>query len=129
MIGDRIHDTILGPKLAADHLIQSLSLARNAMQVTPLQTASTPPHHPAVAETIKWVQGIFQVLEQTKRDPWIMVASALLMGCVIGHLNRGNVLTVRQATTEVENPGLGTTASTVLLSSSRSSPSQGQFRH
>lgn len=117
MLATRIHDTILGPKLAADNLIQHLSLAQKAMQATPPLTVNgTTSNHPAVAETIERVQAIFHVLEQTKRDPWIMVGSALLMGCVIGSLNRGNVLTVRHANTEVKDPGLRTTASAALLS-------------
>ena len=65
MITNRIHDTILGPKLAADNLIQNLSLAQEAMQATPpLPINGTPPNHPAVAATFEQLQAIFHVLER-----------------------------------------------------------------
>ena len=117
MIANRIHHTIVGPKLAADHLIENLSQAKKAMQATTSVTVNgTDPIHPAVAETIERVQAIFHLIEQTKREPWIMLGSALLMGYVIGSLNRGNVLTIRHANSEVKNPGLQTVPSAALLS-------------
>ena len=117
MIANRIHHTIVGPKLAADHLIENLSQAKKAMQATTSATVNgTDPIHPAVAEAIERVQAIFHLIEQTKRKPWIMLGSALLMGYVIGSLNRGNVLTIRHANSEVKNPGLQTAPSAALLS-------------
>ena len=117
MIANRIHHTIVGPKLAADSLIENLRQAKKAMQATTSITGNgTDPVHPAVAETIERVQAIFHVIEQTKREPWIMLGSALLVGYVIGSLNRGNVLTVRHVNSELKNPGLQNAASAALLS-------------
>lgn len=117
MIAHRIHHTIVGPKLAADTLIENLDQAQKAMRATTLAAVNGPnPAHAAVTETVARVQAIFYLLEQTKREPWIMLSSAVLMGYVIGCINRGNVFTVRRTNSEVKNPGLRTATSPACFS-------------
>ena len=90
MIANRIHNTIVGPKVAADNLIENLNEYRKAMQAT---TSATNNHangiHRAVAEAIERLKATINISEQVKQDPWIMLASAVLMGYVIGNLNHG----------------------------------------
>ena len=102
MIANRIHNTIVGPKIAADRLIENLNHARKAMQEAPSTTdnGAHPIHH-AVAETIERLKATIDVIEQVKRDPWVMLGSAVVMGYVLGTLNRGNALPSCQ-----EQPGV-----------------------
>ena len=102
MIANRIHNTIVGPKIAADRLIENLNRARQAMQEAPSTTGnSVHPIHHAVAETIERLKATIDVIEQVKRDPWVMLGSAVVMGYVLGTLNRGKVLPSCQ-----EQPGV-----------------------
>lgn len=98
MITNRVHDTIVGPKIAADNLIENLVQAKKAMQEQTLviDKCDMPIHH-AVAETIERVKAILYLIERVNRDPWIMFGSALLVGYIIGSLNRGNLLAIRNA--------------------------------
>jgi hypothetical protein len=105
-IAKRIHHTIVGPKIAADRLIENLSHAQKAMQETPLTTKNgAHPIHQAVADTIERVKAGIALLEQVKQDPWVMFSSALLMGYVLGSLNRVrvNVVPSSHAHPEVKN--------------------------
>jgi hypothetical protein len=98
MIANRVHDTIVGPKIAADNLIENLGQARKAMQEQTLviDKCDMPIHH-AVAETIERVKSILYLIERVNQDPWVMFGSALLVGYIIGSLNRGNLLAIRHA--------------------------------
>ena len=98
MIAHRIHHTLRGPKLAADTLIENLVQAKKAMQEQTLviDKCDTPVHQ-AVAETAERVKAILYLIERVNQDPWIMLGSALLVGYIIGSLNRGNLLTIRYA--------------------------------
>jgi len=92
MIANRIHNTIIGPKVAADNLIENLREYKKVIEETPSATGNGDhPVHQAVAETIDRLKATINVIEQLKRDPWIMFASAVLMGYVIGNINRGDV--------------------------------------
>lgn len=117
MIVDRIHDTIVGPKLAADALLENLDEARKAMQETTLVAVNDPNRsHAAVTGAVDRVQAIFHLLEQTKREPWIILSGALLMGYVIGCMNGGNVFTIRHTNSKVKDPELRTTTSPACFS-------------
>lgn len=98
MIANRLHNTIIGPKVAADHLVDTLSAYTKAMQETTSATHNDGNAiHQAVAETIERVKATFNIIEQVKQDPWIMLAGAVLMGYVLSQLNGGHVFTLRQA--------------------------------
>jgi len=103
MIANRIHNTIVGPKVAADNLIESLNEYREAMQAT---TSATDNHangiHRAVAEAMERVKATINISEQVKQDPWIMLASAVFMGYVIGNLNHGDLPAFLHAQREVK---------------------------
>jgi hypothetical protein len=115
-IANRLHHIIVGPKLAADALIENLDQAQEAMQATAPGAVNGPnPVHAAVTDTVERVEAILHLLERTKREPWMMLSSALLMGYVIGCLNRGKVFTIRQVNSEVKNPGLQSPTSAALL--------------
>lgn len=98
MIINRVHNTIVGPKIAADNLIENLVQAKKAMQEQTLaiDKCDMPIHH-AVTETIERVKAILYLIERVNQDPWIMFGSALLVGYIIGSLNRGNLLAIRHA--------------------------------
>ena len=98
MIINRVHNTIIGPKITADNLIENLVQAKKAMQEQTLviDKCDMPIHH-AVAETIERVKAILYLIERVNQDPWIMFGSALLVGYIIGSLNRGNLLAIRHA--------------------------------
>jgi hypothetical protein len=103
LIANRIHNTIVGPKVAADNLIRNLHEYRNAMQDTPsVRDNGANAIDQAVAQTIERVKATINIIEQVKQDPWIMLAGAVLIGYMIGNLNRGNVLTLRHAHREIK---------------------------
>jgi hypothetical protein len=98
MIANRVHTTIVGPKIAADNLIENLAQAKQTMQEQAgvIDNDDKPVHH-AIAETIERVKAILYLIERVNQDPWVMLGSALLVGYVIGSLNRGNLLAIRHA--------------------------------
>jgi hypothetical protein len=98
MIASQVHTAILGPKTAADNLIENLAQAKKSMQeqTSVIDKDGEPIHH-AVAETIERVKAILYLIERVNQDPWIMLGSALLVGYIIGSLNRGNLLAIRHA--------------------------------
>lgn len=115
MITNRIHNTIIGPKVAADNLIENLHEYRKAIEGTPSATGNGDDAiHQAVAATIERLKATINVIEQVKRDPWIMLASAVVMGYVIGNLNRGDFWALRharpqlQASCELQSPASAT---------------------
>jgi hypothetical protein len=89
MIANRIHNTIVGPKIAIDNLIENLNQARKAVQgTTPAIDNSANPIERAVAESTERVKATINLIDQAKHDPWIMLGSAVLIGYVIGSLPR-----------------------------------------
>jgi hypothetical protein len=98
MIANRVHTTIVGPKIAADNLIENLAQAKQTMQEQAgvIDNDDKPVHH-AIAETIERVKAILYLIERVNQDPWVMLGSALLVGYIIGSLNRGNLLAIRHA--------------------------------
>ena len=96
MIANRVYTTIAGPKIAADSLIENLVQAKKTMQeqTAVIDKGDKPIHH-EVAETIERVKAILYLIERVNQDPWIMLGSALLVGYIIGSLNRGNSLAIR----------------------------------
>jgi len=98
MIANRVYTTIAGPKIAADSLIENLVQAKKTMQeqTAVIDKGDKPIHH-EVAETIERVKAILYLIERVNQDPWIMLGSALLVGYIIGSLNRGNSLAIRHA--------------------------------
>jgi hypothetical protein len=98
MIASQVHTTIVGPKIAADSLIENLVQAKETMQeqAAVIDNGDKPIHH-AVAETIERVKAILYLIERVKQDPWVMLGNALLVGYIIGSLNRGNLLAIRHA--------------------------------
>jgi len=99
IIANRVYTIIVGPKIAADNLIENLDQAKKSMQeqtLVVMDKDSEPIHH-AVAETIERVKAILYLIERVNQDPWVMLGSALLVGYIIGSLNRGNLLAIRHA--------------------------------
>ncbi len=98
MIANRVHTTIIGPKIVADSLIENLTHAKVIMQeqAAVIDNGDNPIQH-AVTETIERVKTILYLIERVNQDPWIMMGSALLVGYIIGSLNRGNLLAIRHA--------------------------------
>lgn len=111
MIANRIHNTIIGPKVAADNLVENLKEYRKALEGPPSATDNGDNAiHQAVAETIERLKATINVIEQVKRDPWIILATAVVMGYVIGNLNRGDLWALRhtrpqaQKSRELQSP-------------------------
>jgi hypothetical protein len=89
MIANRIHNTIVGPKIAIDNLIENLDQARQAMQgTTSAVDNGANPIQRAIAESTERVKATINLIDQVKHDPWIMLGSAVLIGYVIGSLPR-----------------------------------------
>jgi ElaB/YqjD/DUF883 family membrane-anchored ribosome-binding protein len=104
MIANRVYQIIKGPKIAADNLIENLAQAKKAMQEQTwlmdkcdMSMHRDMPMHQAVAETVERVQAISYLIERVNQNPWTMLGSALVVGYIIGSLNRGNLLTIRHA--------------------------------
>lgn len=98
MIANRIHNTIIGPKIAADRLIDNLNHARQAMQEAPsAMDNGVHPIHQAVAEAIERLKASIDLIEQVKRQPWVMLGSAVVMGYVLGTLKREQAFPSRRA--------------------------------
>jgi hypothetical protein len=97
MIANRVHTTIVEPKIAADSLIENLVQAKKTMQeqAAVIDNDDNNPIHHAVAETIERVKAILYLIERVNQDPWGMLGSALLVGYIIGNLKRGNLLAIR----------------------------------
>jgi hypothetical protein len=121
MLAEQLYDTFIGPKVAVEHLLENLQQAKQGMEATTVVAGNgAEPLHPVVGETIERVQTIFHLQEQTRRDPWQMLGSALVMGYVIGCLNpramlRG-ILIRHSGHAEPRNPPLQTGASSPVCS-------------
>ena len=89
MIANRIHNTIVGPKIAIDNLIGNLDQARKAMQgTTSAMENGANTIQRAVVESTETAKATISLIDQVKHDPWIMLGSAVLIGYVIGNLPR-----------------------------------------
>ena len=108
MLESRIHQAVEGPKSTITAVMGSIDRAK----VTIEATKSTMDNgintiNRAVDEMMASVKPIADLFTQVKQDPWIMFSSAILMGYIMGSLNRGDLFAIRRARTQVkESRGL-----------------------
>ena len=113
IIENRIYKAMEGPKSAIDTVIWNIDRFRGALEETKSVMDHSIVHiNQAVDETLVRAKSTADLIAQVKQDPWIMVGSAILMGYVIGSLNRGNLFATRHARTQIsESCGLESPAS------------------
>ena len=102
LIENHIYKAMEGPKSAIDIVMWNIDRFKGALE----ETKSAMDHSiayidQAVDETLIRVKSTADLIGQVKQDPWIMVGSAVLMGYVIGSLNRGDLFAVHHARTQV----------------------------
>ena len=117
-IENHIYKAMEGPKSAIDTVMWNIDRFKDALEETKLaMDQSIVRINQAVDETLVRVNSTADLLGQVKQDPWIMVGSAILMGYVIGSLNRGDLFAMRHARTQVrESCGLESPASAFPVS-------------
>jgi hypothetical protein len=102
MIENHIYKAMEGPKSAIDTVLWNIDRFKGALEETKSAMEHSIAHiDQAVDETLVRVKSTADLIGQVKQDPWIMVGSAILMGYVIGSLNRGDLFAMPQARTQV----------------------------
>ena len=103
MIENRINKAMEGPKSAIDTVMWNIDRFKGALEETQSAMDHSIVHiNQAVDETLVRVKSTADLIGQVKQDPWIMVGSAILMGYVIGSLNRGDLFAMRHAHTQIK---------------------------
>ena len=102
MIENHIYKAMEGPKSAIDTVLWNIDRFKGALEETKSAMDHSITHiDQAVDETLVRVKSTADLIGQVKQDPWIMVGSAILMGYVIGSLNRGDLFAMHHARTQV----------------------------
>jgi hypothetical protein len=114
LIESRIHQAVQGPKATIDTVVGSIDRVRATIG----ETKSAVDHgidtiHQAVEDTMLRVRSTAKLIEQVQQEPWIMFASAILLGYVIGSLSRGEVFTTRHLDAQINESCRPETPATV----------------
>jgi hypothetical protein len=99
----RIHKAVEVPKSAIDTVVGNIDQVKYTINETKsaIDNGLEVINH-AVEETIIRVKTTADHIAQLERNPWIMFGSAILLGCAIGSLNRGDLLARGHAYTQLE---------------------------
>lgn len=101
MIENHIYKAMEGPKSAIDTVMWNIDRFKGALEETKSAMDLSIAHiDQAVDETLVRAKSTADLIGQVKHDPWIMVGSAILMGYVIGSLNRGDLFAMHHARTQ-----------------------------
>jgi hypothetical protein len=112
MIENHIYKAMEGPKAAIDTVLWNIDRFKGTLEETKSAMDHSIVHiNRAVDETLVRVKSTADLIGQVKQDPWIMFGSAILMGYVIGSLNRGDLFAMRPRTPIEESRGLESPAS------------------
>lgn len=108
MLESRIHQAMEGPKSTITAVMGSIDCAKVTIEDTKsVMDNGIDTINRAVDEVMASVKPIADLIAQVKQDPWILFSSAILMGYIIGSLDRGDLFTVRRAHTQAkESRGL-----------------------
>jgi hypothetical protein len=102
MIEDYIYKAMEGPKSAVDTVMWNIDRFRGTLEETKSAMDDSIAHiNQAVDETLVRVKSTADLIGKVKQNPWIMFGSAVLMGYVVGSLNRGDLFAMRHAHTQV----------------------------
>jgi hypothetical protein len=99
----RIHKALEGPKSTIHTVIGSIDRLKGTIEETKLAIDhGLDTINQAVDETITRVNPTADLIARVNHDPWIMIGSAILMGYVMGSLNRGDLFAACHTHTQVE---------------------------
>lgn len=92
-IEGRVHETMEGTKSTIDSIVNNINRVKDTMEETKsVVDTSIDTLRQAVDETVERVKSTAELIEQVKENPWIMLGSAILVGYVLGNLNRHETL-------------------------------------
>jgi ElaB/YqjD/DUF883 family membrane-anchored ribosome-binding protein len=101
IIEQRVHRTMEGTKSTIDSFAEGVDRIKEAIEgTTSAIDNSIGAFKYAVDETVERVSSTAALIDQVKQNPWIMLGSAVLLGYVIGSLNRQEALDKGQAPNE-----------------------------
>jgi ElaB/YqjD/DUF883 family membrane-anchored ribosome-binding protein len=88
-IEGRVHETMEGTQSTIDTVVGNINRAKETIEDTKsiIDNSIDTLRH-AVDETVERVKYTAELIEQVKHNPWIMLGSAVLVGYVMGSMNR-----------------------------------------
>jgi ElaB/YqjD/DUF883 family membrane-anchored ribosome-binding protein len=93
MIEGRMHDTMEGTKSTIDNVVNNINRVKGTIEDTKsIIDTSIDTLRQAVDETVERVKSSADLIDQVKQNPWIMLASAILVGYIMGGLNQHEAL-------------------------------------
>jgi hypothetical protein len=103
IIEQRVHRTMEGTKSTIDSFAEGVDRIKEAVEgTTSTIDNSIDAFKYAVDETVERVKSTAVLIDQVKQNPWIMLGSAVLLGYVIGSLNRQEALDKGHAPSEAK---------------------------
>jgi ElaB/YqjD/DUF883 family membrane-anchored ribosome-binding protein len=88
-IEGRVHETMEGTRSTLDNLVGGINRVKGTIEDTrSVLDNSIDTLKQAVDETVERVRYTAELIDQVKQNPWIMLGSAVLVGYVIGTLDR-----------------------------------------
>lgn len=97
-IEGRVHETMEGTRSTLDTMVGGINRVKDTIEETKsVVDTSIDTIKQAVDETVERVRYTAEVIEQVKENPWIMFGSAVLVGYVLGTLNRDQSFSMRHA--------------------------------
>lgn len=107
-IEGRVHDTMEGTRSTLDNMVGGINRVKGTIEETKsVIDNSIDTIKQAVDETVERVRYTAEVIEQVKENPWIMLGSAVLVGYVLGTLDRDQSFDTRRTPDPVKE-GFGT---------------------
>jgi ElaB/YqjD/DUF883 family membrane-anchored ribosome-binding protein len=96
-IEGRVHETMEGTRSTLDNMVGGINRMKGTIEETKsVIDNSIDTIKQAVDETVERVRYTAEVIDQVKENPWIMFSSAVLVGYVLGTLNRDQSLDMRR---------------------------------
>jgi hypothetical protein len=97
-IEGKVHSTMEGTKSTLDTMVGGINRVKGTIDETKsVVDNSIDTIKQAVDETVERVKYTAELIEQVKHNPWIMIGSAVLVGYVMGSLNREGAMGTRHA--------------------------------
>jgi ElaB/YqjD/DUF883 family membrane-anchored ribosome-binding protein len=95
-IEGKVHHTMEGTKSTLDSVVGGVNRVKGTIEETKsVMDNSIDTLKQAIDETVERVKYTAELIEQVKHNPWIMFGSAVLVGYVMGSLNRQEGLGMR----------------------------------
>jgi hypothetical protein len=97
-IEGKVHNTMEGTQSTLDTMVGGINRVKGTIDETKsVVDNSIDTIKQAVDETVERVKYTAELIEQVKHNPWIMIGSAVLVGYVMGSLNREGTMGMRHA--------------------------------